>query len=706
VCDAVLDLCSITLSFHEHCRRIETLASSPWDDIEAEYSGDILSLSAQFGELSSQLSQMGGAAKQLAITLKAVVVDALRDFSSMHLSAVSASAKQLAAVEKDYENALRKLLHTPHGAKAKVQKAKKGKKVLTPAEVRARVSGLRKEYELARFDHRNLLNSVMSRHRYALMLNLCACFSGIETFFHVGYEASLAHRGFSRSIQLGVGLKTEREDARDERLAEKRRELEGVLDEKEELKEYWKLQAKFDDCQNNAQIETESKEDAGSSNSSSSSEERYNVDTYSGYLWKQSSSMKKDWKRRWFVLTDGELAYYRSSSSSSDTPPEREFVVNTMLCKVRERSDHDYRFVFELISPSRRVYVLQAQSQEAFIAWTSVLRNQVHRLLRKEQQGHSDDDEDEAEEMAAQKSRKRQLMEANPRCADCDKRDPEWVSINTGAVICIACCGIHRGLGTHVSKVRSLVLDEIPLSTLSLLQRLGNDLVNSVLEHSVADDYDKIDADSDQNAREKWIKGKYMFRLFVDAENELKGMSHDERNEELLKAVRDDGIARCFEALCFGAHIDHQFEDSSNRTALHEAAAGDLSDATELLLQNGAMQNIEDDDGFTARDLAEKNEATECLEILDYHIGFEERKTRKVRKTPKQTIDETAEEVEEEVEAEKEKEVSEVEQVQEQEQEAAQAEEDDVEVEVEVQGQKEQEVDNSGADDRRDSQAL
>ena len=49
-----------------------------------------------------------------------------------------------------------------------------------------------------------------------------------------------------------------------------------------------------------------------------------------------------------------------------------------------------------------------------------------------------------------------------------------------------------------MSKVRSLVLDEIPLSTLSLLQRLGNARVNAVLEHSVdaASDYAKIDADS------------------------------------------------------------------------------------------------------------------------------------------------------------------------------------------------------------------
>ena len=44
-----------------------------------------------------------------------------------------------------------------------------------------------------------------------------------------------------------------------------------------------------------------------------------------------------------------------------------------MLCKVKERLDHDYRFVFELISPSRRVYMLQAEHEDDFIAWCSVL---------------------------------------------------------------------------------------------------------------------------------------------------------------------------------------------------------------------------------------------------------------------------------------------------------------------------------------------
>lgn len=39
---------------------------------------------------------------------------------------------------------------------------------------------------------------------------------------------------------------------------------------------------------------------------------------------------------------------------------------------------------------------------------------------------------------------------------------PEWASLNLGVLMCIECSGIHRNLGSHISKVRSLGLDDWP----------------------------------------------------------------------------------------------------------------------------------------------------------------------------------------------------------------------------------------------------
>lgn len=40
--------------------------------------------------------------------------------------------------------------------------------------------------------------------------------------------------------------------------------------------------------------------------------------------------------------------------------------------------------------------------------------------------------------------------------------DPEWASINLGILICIECSGVHRNLGSHLSRVRSILLDDWP----------------------------------------------------------------------------------------------------------------------------------------------------------------------------------------------------------------------------------------------------
>eukprot|EP00761_Pharyngomonas_kirbyi_P001956 gb/GECH01001960.1/.p1 GENE.gb/GECH01001960.1/~~gb/GECH01001960.1/.p1 ORF type:complete len:413 (+),score=90.56 gb/GECH01001960.1/:1-1239(+) len=67
-----------------------------------------------------------------------------------------------------------------------------------------------------------------------------------------------------------------------------------------------------------------------------------------------------------------------------------------------------------------------------------------------------------------------QERDGNMSCADCLASSTQWASMNLGIFICIECSGVHRSLGTHISKVRSVDLDAWSPDMLTKIEKIGN----------------------------------------------------------------------------------------------------------------------------------------------------------------------------------------------------------------------------------------
>ncbi|RCN42885.1 putative GTP-ase activating protein [Ancylostoma caninum] len=64
--------------------------------------------------------------------------------------------------------------------------------------------------------------------------------------------------------------------------------------------------------------------------------------------------------------------------------------------------------------------------------------------------------------------------EENKHCADCLAKQPRWASWNIGVFICIKCAGIHRNMGVHISKVKSVNLDSWTAEQVQSMRLMGN----------------------------------------------------------------------------------------------------------------------------------------------------------------------------------------------------------------------------------------
>jgi len=105
---------------------------------------------------------------------------------------------------------------------------------------------------------------------------------------------------------------------------------------------------------------------------------------------------------------------------------------------------------------------------------------------------------------------------ANAFCADCGMSGPVWASVNLGLFICMECAGVHRGIGVHITKVKSCTMDTWTTKEVNFMQSIGNEKANSYWNAKLRP-FESIAATVESSKRTEFIRDKYERRKYYAA---------------------------------------------------------------------------------------------------------------------------------------------------------------------------------------------
>uniref|UniRef100_A0A671V633 ArfGAP with GTPase domain, ankyrin repeat and PH domain 2 n=1 Tax=Sparus aurata TaxID=8175 RepID=A0A671V633_SPAAU len=272
---------------------------------------------------------------------------------------------------------------------------------------------------------------------------------------------------------------------------------------------------------------------------------------------------------------------------------------------------------FIVVSFTGQTWHFEAQSLEDRDAWVTAIESQILASLQSCESGRNKTRRSSQSEAVALQAIRN--AKGNSLCVDCEAPNPTWASLNLGALICIECSGIHRNLGTHLSRVRSLDLDDLPGELTQVLAAIGNHMANSIWE-SCTQGRTKPTPNATREERESWIRAKYDQRAFVAA---LQTPPEDGMPAWLLSAVSERDLPRLLLLLAHSTkdqiNAPPAGSTSAPRTALH--AACQLGDVvmTQLLIWYGIDVRAKDNQGQTAMRIARKTGSKGCMDILLQH---------------------------------------------------------------------------------------
>uniref|UniRef100_H3BHV8 Un-named sa1614 n=1 Tax=Latimeria chalumnae TaxID=7897 RepID=H3BHV8_LATCH len=329
----------------------------------------------------------------------------------------------------------------------------------------------------------------------------------------------------------------------------------------------------------------------------------------SGYLYKKSDGLRKVWQKRKCGIKN---CFLTISHGTPNRPPAK---LNLLTCQVKPSLED--KKCFDLISHNRTYHFL-AEDELECIAWISVLTNSKEEALNMAFQQERPSGENSIEELTKSITEDIKRMPGNSVCCDCGAPDPSWVSTNLGILICIECSGTHREMGTHHSRIQSLLLDKLGTSELLLAKNVGNSGFNDIVEANLLNQSFKPTAHSDMVFRKDYIITKYVDWKFAKQSSS----SPASRLKELQDAVISKDIFALIQAFAEKVDLSEPLPKSAQEpgeTALHLAVV--LADRTSLhivdfLVQNSGNLEKQTMKGNTALHYCCLYNKTECLKLL------------------------------------------------------------------------------------------
>lgn len=104
---------------------------------------------------------------------------------------------------------------------------------------------------------------------------------------------------------------------------------------------------------------------------------------------------------------------------------------------------------------------------------------------------------------------------------------PRWASYSLGIFLCIRCASLHRKMGTHISKVKSISMDQWTAQEIQNMKEKGGN--NNVNQQVISGNHCLPLALDDDFAFEKYIRDKWEKRLY-----ETNKLKIDTRQETLV----------------------------------------------------------------------------------------------------------------------------------------------------------------------------